>query len=806
MKKFFLNNWLFSEYGKQEEWLPATCPGTVHTDLLQNKLIDEPFANDNENKLSWIAETDWIYKTSFDFPIDYDDKKETILVFEGIDTIASVELNGKNILNSENMFLKYEVAVLRHLKIKDNELKIIFSSPLKYGKKQEKKYGKLQVALNSERVYLRKAQYSFGWDWGPSFPTSGLWRPVYLKQKETVEVTNVFFETLKLTNKTAEVKIKYDLQFLAKPKNLNAKITLSCKDFVYEFSEKINKTSIEHKTIIKNPTLWNPSGCGEQNLYTLEIELTDEENNVIDKLIKKVGIRTIALQLKQGNKNTFRFVVNGKPVFAKGTNWIPADTFLPRVSKEKYYNLLKAAKECNQNIVRVWGGGIYENDEFYEICDELGLLVWHDFMFACGSYPEHKEIVNNIQNEVEQNVSRLQHHPCIAMWCGNNENEWGWTQENSNSYKEMPGYKIYAQIIPDILKRIDSQKPYWESSPFGNDADPNSETSGNRHQWQIWSMWKDYREVVNDNSLFITEFGFQGPADISTFEKFITAENREIQSKIFEFHNKQVEGPERLMRFLCGHLPVNTNWEDFIYLAQLNQGFALKTCLDHWRSNYPVTNGSIIWQLNDCWPVTSWAIIDSELKPKLSYHFVKDAFSPISLIFISREEKLFVECHNQELADFTGALQLHKLDSKTGIVVDEYQIEITVKKDSKTKMHYCNLADLKEDEIIIATLYNTEGKKLLRNYFVKNEWKHLKLPEAKIKTDIVKRSKESMSIKVKSNKPVFFLDIYNPDLICNIRGIIMLANEETIIEVSILNKANIKKDNLKIFNLNNYLK
>ena len=298
------------------------------------------------------------------------------------------------------------------------------------------------------------------------------------------------------------------------------------------------------------------------------------------------------------------------------------------------------------NIVRVWGGGFYENDIFYELCDELGLLVWQDFMFACALYPEQKAFLKNVKNEITQNVERLQHHPCIALWCGNNENEWIWTQGQKKSYKLMPGYKIYHELIPNVTKEIDPTRPYWPSSPFSFDKDPNSYTSGNRHEWGIWSMWKDYETVKDDQSLFVTEFGFQGPASKKTFEKYLSENNRNINNPVFEFHNKQIEGPERVIKFLSSHLPLKTEWDDFIYLAQLSQGFALKTCLEHWRQNWPVTNGSIIWQINDCWPVTSWAIIDSELNPKIAYHFVKNIFNQQIASIIKDNEDLKIQIVN----------------------------------------------------------------------------------------------------------------------------------------------------------------
>ena len=411
---------------------------------------------------------------------------------------------------------------------------------------------------------------------------------------------------------------------------------------MYEKKIPIQRSNIYKISFrIKDPKLWWPNGEGEQNLYLLNVKIVDDNNFVLDEVVKNVGIRKIELVLKDKNKSTFKFRINHKDIFCKGVNWIPADSFLPRVAHKKYSDLLSYAKQANINMVRVWGGGTYESDEFYNLCDEMGLLVWQDFMFACGSYPENDDFLANVKEEVTQNVLRLQHHACLALWCGNNENEWIWFQEQKSSYKKMPGYKIFHRVIPKILKKIDHDRPYWPSSPFGNDDDPNSYNSGNTHQWNIWSKWIDYKTVKNDRSLFVTEFGFQGPANKDTFKKYLPKKNRNISDKIFEHHNKQIEGPERIIKFLSSHLPIKTGWDDYLYLTQLNQAFALKTCLEYWRTNGR-TNGSIIWQLNDCWPVTSWSIIDSDINPKIAYYFVKNTFALQLLYFKDEGSKIKV--------------------------------------------------------------------------------------------------------------------------------------------------------------------
>lgn len=778
-------------------WFNAIVPGTIHTDLLNNKLIDDPYCADNETKLNWIAEQDWIYKT--EFSIDTEKNINYYLVLNGIDTIADVYLNENKILSCSNMFVKYEKKSNKYLSKEKNELKIYFYSPVKYAESKEANYGRLPVELNSYRAYIRKAQYSFGWDWGPSFPTSGIWRDVYIEKRTSAKIESIRFDTIKITPSKAKVKISVYIKCEAKHKH---KLLLTLAGESKEI--KVNDSGIyEIELSIKNPRFWFSNGEGEPYLYELNLQLIDKNKIEVDKCKKNVGIRTIELIKKEKKENTFKLRINGRDIFAKGVNWIPADSFLPRVDNDKYKQLLTLARDANMNIVRVWGGGVYESDYFYELCDELGLLVWQDFMFACGSYPEQKEFVNNVKEEVEQNVKRLQHHPSIALWCGNNENEWIWFQKYSPDYKEMPGYKIYHKIIPDILKDFDAQRPYHPSSPFGDDEDPNSFNSGNTHQWKIWSMWVDYTQVVNDKSLFVTEFGFQGPANKDTLEKVVPKENRKTHDRIFEFHNKQVEGPERIWRFLSAHLPVLENWDDYLYLSQLNQGFALKTCLEHWRTNGK-TNGALIWQINDSWPVTSWSIIDYNLKPKLAYHFVKNIFSPQLIYFSEKNEIIKVKLQNQSNDEFKGEYRLTVIDTYSGKIIDEQNGKVKMKggrTDSINEFKKSNF--LNSNKVIIARLYYTSDKLISINYYHHKPWKHYQTAESNISLKLIEEENKKKII-ASSDKPSYFVDLYADGVEFSNRGFTILPNEEIIIDIM-----NIKKqfdfNDIKIFSLNNYL-
>ena len=793
---------ILKEFISTNKWFPATVPGTVHTDLLDNNIIPEPFYSDNELKLQWIDELDWIYKNRFDLPEKFDLSKPVSMVLEGVDTIAEIILNGKSIGKTENMFLQYEFEISSLLKKKNNKLEIKFTSPYKYARSLENKHGKLPVALNSERVYIRKAQYSFGWDWGPSFATSGVWKPIYLTQKKSQSITNIKFDTISISKNSASVEIVIEL----KNKQVeNAKLKCFLNDVgIYDDMLDQNKSGqIKINYDVKNPKLWWPNNYGDPNLYYLKVQIVDSSDNIIDEKTRKVGLRKIDLKLEEDGKSQFQFVVNNQPIFAKGANWIPADSFIPRITDKKYRTLIQAAKDANMNILRVWGGGFYEQDIFYELCDELGIMVWQDFMFACAAYPEIDSIIDSVKEEVKQNVNRLQNHPCIAIWCGNNENEWIWQQEQKTSYKSMPGYKIYHEIIPSILKKLDPYKPYWPSSPFGKGDDPNSELDGNRHQWYMWSFWVDYNKVVEDKSLFVTEFGFQSAAGYDAMKMVLPKDQLSAQSKIFEFHNKQVEGPERLFKFLSGHLPVNTNIKDFIYLTQLNQGLALKKSVEHWQSRFPKSNGAIIWQINDCWPVASWALIDSDLTPKLSYYLVKNSFNPYLISFDDSGNNLNIFLQNNSLKKLEAYLDIKYVHLPSGKIDNSGAKKVTVKAlNRKNIMSFESSDSLKNGKgILIVSLLKPDGELIQRNYYNSIEWKYLKLPKAKLDIKFVKNK---LAIKIKSDKPAFFVFLRNKSILLSDNGFIILPGEEKTIKYELKNKKSFK-NKFDSYTLNQYL-
>ncbi len=760
------------------EGVAARIPGTVHTDLVNHNLIPDPFFADNEKRLQWIGACDWFYETMFDLPEHKPSSHTTYLVFEGLDTLAEIELNGESLARTDNMFRQYRFNVSEKLNPQQNHLRVIFRSPVRYGQEKLETNPLPPSPLNSERVYLRKAQYAFGWDWGPAFATMGIWRPVYLWQSPPAWIETVRFHTESIQHNSAQCRIEIELGGdPSAAKQIDLELTGSQSS--HRWTRKTNASSCYNMNVeISDPELWWPAGMGKSNLYTLTVHLTGTENESMDAASHEVGVRTIELITRDGDDTIFRFTVNDKPVYIKGANWIPVDSFLPRIRDEHYERLLTLAKDAGLNMIRVWGGGIYEQAAFYKWCDHLGLMVWQDFMFACGFYPEDESFLENVRNEVIENISRLQVHPSLALWCGNNENEWLWFNSNQGPLSAMPGHQIFHKLMPKIVEKLDPMRVYRPSSPFGEGADPNAPDSGNRHEWGIWSNWQDYDAVHSDNSLFVTEFGFQAPADINTMNACIPKDSRWPQSTMMEFHNKQTEGNARLFRFLSAHLPVATQWEDFIYLTQLNQALALQTCLEHWRFNTPNNAGSIIWQWNDCWPVASWSLIDTQIRPKIAYTFVKNLFADITLFIRRIDAQLSVHVSNPYNCEFNGRLFVDRYIPGKNLIHYSCPQSVSCKARDEIDVFKSEWHPLFNGEYCVAifTLRSQEGDLISRYCLPSVEWKYLTMPAPKLEYNF-EHQKRLLRVHNSGSVPAFFVDMVHPFISIKDRGFTLLPDE-----------------------------
>lgn len=765
METISLNGeWLFKECGKDEEtppstgpWLKATVPGVVHLDLLRNRKIPDPFFRMNELEVAWVEEKDWWYKKIFQVGKEFLNHDRVELVFHGLDTFATIWLNGKQVAKTANMFHEHEFNVKDLLKEGENILVVRLDSPKRV---LEETYNKSDVKLKgayySPVVYGRKAQYSFGWDWGPRLGTSGIWRSVELKAYDVCKIESFYFSSdLNSDLRSSRVSVSVSIEvFKAERLKLRARVRGFGEDHVREeygdVSPGLNVFKIEFN--IENPKLWWPNGYGEQNLYDLEIVVEDSKG-VLDTVKKKVGIRKIeVVQEKDEEGRTFFFRVNGVPVFCKGVDWVPADSFLPRVSRQVYDYLLSRVKEAHMNMVRVWGGGVYEDEAFYELCDEKGILVWQDFMFACAEYPEEEWFFELVRKEAEKVVKRLRNHACLAIWCGNNENHWGFKAHWFGMKDRFYGETIYHKILPEVCSKLDPATFYWPSSPYGGD-DPNSQSEGDRHNWEVWSMLRDYTEYLNDKGRFISEFGFQSAPSMETIRRFTLPEDRNPQSRVIEFHNKQPFGQERLWFFILAHFKLAVNLSRFVYLTQINQGEAMKTGIEHWRRRKFKTGGALIWQLNDCWPVLSWSLIDYYGGLKASYYYVKRAFDPVNVSLLVKQDRVEAWVCNDLLKPVKGRLRLMSFDMK-GNRKRGREREIVVEANSSKPCMELSLSELSVKDrfsSFLVCVFEPEDAEPKYDVVFLEKVKYITLPKPRIRVELSKKDSATFKLSLVSN-------------------------------------------------------
>jgi beta-mannosidase len=628
-------------------WIPASVPGTVHEALLAAGVIADPFYGRNEGDVQWIGESDWLYRCRFTLDTLPADQTAT-LCFDGLDTIATVWLNGVELCRSDNMFVPLRVPLVGQLRSGENTLLIRFTSALRHGQALEAAHGK-RAAWNTDtsRVYVRKAQYHYGWDWGPCLITAGPWRPVRL-EFAAARIADLHCP-VSLAADLSVATLPITLQLAADPSTLptlQLHLDLSDPDGTLLNSTMLPAaTTLQHQIQIEHPALWWPAGHGAQPRYTLTATLRTANEQICDQQTLRLGLRQLALvqePLEDAPGSSFYFVVNNRPIFAGGANWIPADNFTPRITPDTYRRLLSAAAAANMPMVRIWGGGIYEDEVFYELCDELGLLVWQDFMFACGMYPADPSFLASVQAEAEAQVRRLRHYACIALWCGNNEDyQIAGAAYNPDLTPEansaFPARLIYERILPTACATLDPTRTYWPGSPYGGTYG-NDPTWGDRHVWDVWhGTMASYQRYGDFSGRFVSEFGMQSAPALETLRGVLPPGEDWPQSRTMDHHNKAPDGPKRLAAYLVENLrTADQSLETYVYQSQLLQAEAMRHAYRTWRrrwagpGNYAV-GGALVWQLNDCWPVTSWALIDSALRPKPALYTIKQELAPLAL-------------------------------------------------------------------------------------------------------------------------------------------------------------------------------
>ncbi|WP_299557439.1 glycoside hydrolase family 2 protein [Seonamhaeicola sp.] len=667
-------DWYFRQSGVQGAWLPAKVPGTVHTDLVQNKVIHDPYYRFNEDSIQWIERENWEYQKTIHCTKAYLANDHVELVFEGLDTYANIVINGEVVGQTDNMHKLYRFDAKPYLHEGENVLNVVFRSPSVTGEEKLSNYPYLlptiaeQAEIGKQTApFTRKASYHYGWDWAPRLVTMGIWRPVYLEAWNTFKLRDVFYSVRALESDKALVKATFEIESNTEQALL---LSVASEDNTNELASKhiMVKEGLHSYVLdlkIANPKLWWANGMGDPYLYRLTGQIKSKQK--IEERTVDFGIRTIKLVQEQDDfGESFKFQLNGKDIFIKGANWVPGDMFIPNVTEHRYKWLVESAKETNMNMLRVWGGAIYENEAFYKLCDKNGIMVWQDFMFACMHYPGTKDFLKSVQEEAVYNVKRLRNHPSIALWCGNNEIEegwepWRWSEKykysKEDSTKIYNDYeKIFYDILPNVIGNHDETKPYWASSPSAKQGKSGiryiqNNRSGDRHYWGVWFGNIPFETFYENTGRFMSEYGFQSFPEIKTLRKVAEAQDMAFDSPLMSRRQRSFPGNIRMQEVMDFYYKRPKDFESFIYLSQLNQAEGIKKAINFHRKSKPMNMGTIYWQLNDVWPTMSWSSIDYFGNWKALQYFVKKANSDVAFVPIQQNDHLSLHMVSDRLKD-----------------------------------------------------------------------------------------------------------------------------------------------------------
>ncbi len=658
--------WNWKEAGSSISHRGAV-PGSVLLDMLNAGMIEDPFWRTNEYATRELMMKDYTYFRTFDISASDLEHEIIEIVCEGLDTIATLFINGVEIAHVNDMHRTYRFNVKPYLKVGVNDIEVFFSSSLKYVRECDEKSDIFYASTGSihGNGYLRKSHCSFGWDWGPQLPDAGIFRPIYLEAVDgarfnDVQIIQEHAGSVKLTLKNSVELIS------ATEADLKIRAILKTPNGI-SFTKEV-ACSEELSFIIDNPELWWPNNIGNQPMYSITWELL-RNGETIDVVSKRIGLRTIEVSTAKDEwGEEFCFVVNGKKIFAMGANYIPQDSLITRVTPERYRKLIDDSVEANFNCIRVWGGGYYPDDCFYDYCDEKGIIIWQDLMFACNVYTLTDDFEQNIIAETRDNVRRLRHHACLGLWCGNNEMEWGgadmWERLRGHHTRYKADYtKIFEYIIPKVVKENDNVTFFWPSSPSsgGGYDDPYSFNRGDQHYWEVWHSGKPFTEYRKNFFRFCSEYGFQSFPSMKTIKSFAIAEDMNIFSKVMESHQKNGVANGKIFSYISDYFYYPDSMASIAYISQVLQLKAIQYGVEHWRRNRPRCMGSLYWQLNDCYPVASWASIDYYGRWKALHYGARHFYAPVTISACEKEEfspVITYYFHNETLNKVTGKVRI----------------------------------------------------------------------------------------------------------------------------------------------------
>ena len=740
-------NWQFKGINTLD-WKSASVPGNIFTDLLSHKVIEDPFIKTNEEKVQWVSKKDWEYKTNFSLSEEILNKKNIELNFEGLDTYAKIYINGNYQLNTDNAFKRYTISLKDIPMYKSNELKIVFENtgsienPAKLNSKYKLPEGK--------RIYTRKAQFQYGWDWGPKLNTLGIWKPITLKAWDDLKFENIYIRQKKIDKDKALLSVEVIMES-KDDRNIQLFTKINKEIISSNISLKKGKHTYKVPIEIINPKLWWTHNLGNPYLYNFNFQLISDGKIKDEKSVKK-GIRKIKLIAKKDTiGESFYFELNGKPVFMKGANYIPQNSFQNKVTNQHYEKLLSDVVESNMNMLRVWGGGIYENDIFYDICDEKGILVWQDFMFACAMYPGSIEFLANVKEEVEQQIKRLRNHTSIALWCGNNENaegwrRWGWQAKRTKKEKEEiwnDYLAVFDTILPKSVAKL-SETNYWETSPKYGRGNPKYQMEGDAHDWWVWHDGYPFEHFEKNVPRFMSEFGFQSFPSFETINYINQNDTINLKTDAIKLHQKHAKGFQLIEEYMNRNYKISKNEEDYVYVSQLLQAKGIVMGIEAHRRAKPTNMGSLYWQLNDCWPAISWSSIDYFGQWKALQYKAKNAFKNLLISSTIEKNKVKTFVINDTFNPIQGNLKVTLIDFY-GKEIWKDSKEIQVLENSSKPYFNFSLESIKSESSVLITEFNNQ-----QSVFFFTKPKDLNLPKGIIKK-VVSKTKNGFSIILTSD-------------------------------------------------------
>ncbi len=652
---------------KGGDWIPASVPGSVHLDLMAAGIIPDPFNECNQELVQWVHETDWVYRKRFQLDPRIPECDRVYLECEGLDTLATISVNGRRIATTDNMFIAHRIDVTDYIRNGPNTLEIKFKSPVRHVKPLLKNPGPvywLDDAVPGS-PFVRKAPCQWGWDWGPKLLPCGIWRPIKICGYRGGHIDDLSIAQRHDKEGKVDINISARVERCGKEK-MTAVATLLGPDGRVLAERKANaaRGRFAFEPIrVENPQLWWPNSYGNQPLYEVTVSLL--VNNQVEQTLKrKIGLRTLKLEQKRDKwGRSFTFVVNGARIFCKGANWIPADSFPTRITDKSYEDLVMSSVQANMNMLRVWGGGFYEDERFYDLCDKHGILIWHDFMFSGGChYPMDETFLANVSREVQHVVRRLRHRPSLALWCGNNEMEWylwaGWIG-GDNQQRKRDHTRLFAELIREIVMQEDAGRPYLRSSPSSciEYKTPNSEAEGNGHYWEVWHSKLPYKAYREKCFRFVTEFGVCALPHIDTIAQFARPKDWNLTGPILESHQKCDAGNSLIAYYVAQDFRQPKDLPSMAYLSQAVQAEAIRCAVEHWRRNRNRCMGIIYWQLNDCWPAISWSSIDYNHRWKALHYAAKRFYAPVLISALDDGDRVELHITNDTRASFTGTIR-----------------------------------------------------------------------------------------------------------------------------------------------------